>query len=173
MNLEKLVLKTRRLKLVPIDLDFKGVILNSFTSEITKYMYPQPTGEIADTIKFIVTGMDGLKYGTNLQMVIVSKKKKEFIGCVGLHNLISKQPEIGIWVKKDAHGNGYGIEAVNRMIKWARKNLEFDYLKYPVDRKNISSRRIPEYNKGVIMKEYSEKNESGSILDIVEYWIKK
>jgi RimJ/RimL family protein N-acetyltransferase len=173
MNLEKLVLKTRRLRLVPINLDFKGVILNNFTSEITKYMYPQPTGEISDTIKFIVTGMEGLKHGTNLQLVIVSKKKKEFVGCVGLHNLLSKQPEIGIWVKKEAHGNAYGLEAVNRIIKWAKKNLEYDYLKYPVDRNNGSSRRIPEFNKGIIMKEYKEKNEKGDVLDIVEYWIKK
>lgn len=173
MNLEKVVLKTSRLKLVPINLDYKLFILNNFTTDITKYMYPQPTGEIKDTIKFISTAMDGLKHGTNLQLVIISKRKKEFIGCVGLHNLLSKQPEIGVWIKKDAHWHGYGIEAVTKLIKWARKNLEYDYLKYPVDRQNTSSRKIPERNNGIIMKEYKEKNESGNVLDIVEYWIKK
>lgn len=173
MNLETLVLKTRRLKLVPIDLKFKGAISNSFTPEIAKYMGPQPTGELKDIITFISTGMDGLKFGTNLQMVIVSKKKREFIGCVGLHNLLTQKPELGIWVKKDAHGNGYGMEAINGLIKWARKNLVFDYLRYPVDRNNFSSRRIPEHNKGVIMKEYKEINDIGNELDIVEYWIKK
>ncbi len=116
MNYNDLVLETRKLKIVPIDLDFKWVIFNNFTEEITKYMYPQPTGKIEDTIKFISSSMVGLENGTNLQMVIISKRRDEFLGCVGLHNLLSKKPEIGIWIKKEAHGCGYGLEAVSRII---------------------------------------------------------
>lgn len=173
MRLDKIVLKSKRLKMVPISLNYKGYILHEFSDEITKYMHPKAATSMSEVVTFISAGMDALKYGSNLQMVVLHKKTKDFIGCVSLHNLLTPHPEIGVWIKENAQGNKYGLEAVNRLIKWARKNLDFDYLKYPVDRRNIASRSIPEYNKGIIMKKYKNLNEIGKELDILEYWISK
>jgi RimJ/RimL family protein N-acetyltransferase len=80
-------------------------------------------------------------------------------------------PELGIWTKKSSHNNGYGIEAMNGLIEWVNKNIKFDYLKYPVDKRNKASRRIPERNNGKIVKEYKNKGLGGKELDEVEYWI--
>jgi RimJ/RimL family protein N-acetyltransferase len=114
-----------------------------------------------------------MKEGTNLQLVIKHKDTKEYLGNVGLHHLDQKNPELGIWIKKEAHGCAYGLEAITGVIEWAKQNLDFNYLKYPVDRHNIPSRKIPERNNGVIRREYLEKNTVGKELDIVEYWIYK
>jgi hypothetical protein len=54
---------------------------------------------------------------------------------------------------------------------WAMVNLDFDYLIYPVDRRNLPSRKIPESLGGSIKAEYEKTNASGAVLDILEYRI--
>jgi len=36
-------------------------------------------------------------------MVITNKNEDEFIGCIGLHNINTLTPELGIWTKKLSH----------------------------------------------------------------------
>jgi RimJ/RimL family protein N-acetyltransferase len=88
-----------------------------------------------------------------------------------LHHIDTRTPELGIWVKKAAHGHGYGREAITGLTGWAMQNLDFDYLVYPVDRRNLPSRRIPEALGGVIEAEYTMTNASGNLLEILEYRI--
>jgi [ribosomal protein S5]-alanine N-acetyltransferase len=108
-----------------------------------------------------------------LVLAILEEEKSEFLGLAGLHNIKSKTPEIGIWIKKSAHGNKYGLEAITAFIHWAKTNIDYTHLRYPVDKRNIASRRIPEMNGGIIMKEYKKINQRGFELDEVEYWIYK
>jgi RimJ/RimL family protein N-acetyltransferase len=173
MNLLDTKIETNRLLLVPINLSYAGDIFRNFTAEITLYMYPKPAKQIDETLEFINSSLKGLANGTNLQLVIIGKVAKEFIGCAGLHDVGQIDPELGIWTKKASHGNGYGLEAITAMIAWARSNIQFEYLKYPVDKRNYPSRRIAEFNGGVMKKEYRKVNQSGFELDEVEYWIFK
>ncbi|AIO19597.1 hypothetical protein KQ51_01723 [Candidatus Izimaplasma bacterium HR1] len=173
MDYRNTIITTKRLSLIPITFDHTDVCFSNFTKDIAKYMYPQPSNNKADTIDFISSSVKTMKEGTNLQLVIKHRHTDEYLGNVGLHHLDTATPELGIWVKKDAHGIGYGNEAIVAIIEWAQKNIEFEYLKYPVDRGNISSRKIPERNNGVIKKQYVTKNAIGKELDIVEYWIYK
>lgn len=171
IELQSVCIISSRLVQIPINEDYVKDIFENFTEEITRYMYPQPTGDIKDIEKFVSESMKGIKNGTNLQMVILSKSTEKFLGCSGLHNLNQKNPELGIWLKKEAHGNQYGYEAIKSLVSWARENIEFEYLKYPVDRNNYASRRIPEKLHGRIAKEYKSENINGGELDTVEYWI--
>ena len=59
------------------------------------------------------------------------------------------------------------------LITWARNSLDFNYLVYPVDKRNIASKRIAELNGGKIKAEYKKVNLVGFELDEVEYWIYK
>lgn len=170
MNLLNVKIFTPRLLLKPISMDYKEVIFSEFTEEITTYMYPRPAENITDTETFIQQSLEGLKKGTNLEIVILAKDSQEFLGCAGIHNL-NKEPALGIWLKKSAHGNRYGLEAITALKEWADKNLDYEYLIYPVDKRNIASRKIPESLGGKIVKEYEKLNLSGNILQIVEYWI--
>ena len=104
-------------------------------------------------------------------LAILRKDTREFLGCAGFHNPKSKTPEFGIWIKKTSHGNGYGKEAITALYDWVCGKFEFDYILYPVDKRNIASRKIPESLGGVIKKEYKEKNLVGFELDEVEYHI--
>ncbi|MEH2435865.1 MAG: GNAT family N-acetyltransferase [Nostoc sp.] len=82
-------------------------------------------------------------------------------------------PELGIWLKKSAHGHGFGREAIHVLKDWVDKNLEYNYLSYPVDKRNIPSRKIAESLRGKIFREFQQINKSGYLLDEVEYRIYK
>ena len=172
MNLLNVEIETNRLLLRPIGLEYKEEIFSEFTEEIATYMYPRPAKTIAETELFIKDSRKELKKAINLQLVILEKDSEEFLGCAGLHD-IDKEPQLGIWLQKSAHGNRYGLEAITAIKEWADENLDYEYLIYPVDQENIASRKIPESLGGKIVREYEKLNLSGNILNIVEYRIYK
>lgn len=166
-------IESDRLILVPISLDHGDVIFQEFTAEITTYMYPTPPKTPRDTEEFIESSQKKIEAGSDLVMAILNKKTQEFLGCVGLHKLDrdTKDPELGIWVKKIAHGNAYGREAVTAVKKWADENTNYEYIHYPVSKLNIPSRKIVESLGGKVVRELTKENQRGTILDEVEYLI--
>ena len=171
MDLSKVTIETERLLLVPMTLDHVKDIFAEFTIEITRYMYPKSPEKIEETEKFVTGAITGLIQGTNLQMVVLSKESKEFLGCAGLHGINSQPPEFGIWLKKTAQGNRFGFEVISALKLWADKNLDYNTLQYPVDKDNIPSRKIPEKLGGKIVRQYDEKSMSGIELHMVTYEI--
>ncbi len=173
MNTSNLIIKTERLNLIPISLDFCDDIFQEFTKNITTFMFPQPSGKKEDTIIFINNSLNKMKTGKTIQQVIINLESGEFLGCAGLHDINTKTPELGIWVKASAHGHKYGREAMHGLKDWADKNLDYDYIKYPVSVENISSRKIAESLGGKIEREYIDKNQNGGIMNSIEYRIYK
>ncbi|MCL4398174.1 GNAT family N-acetyltransferase [Patescibacteria group bacterium] len=166
-------IETGRLVLAPISREYAPVIFKEFTPEITTFMYPKPAEKIEDTYQFIDGAMEKDSRDEQLQMVILDKTTREFLGCAGLHEIKTRTPELGIWLKKSVHGSGLGREAVAALADWAQKNLDFDYLMYPVDKRNIPSRKIPESLGAVLAGELKQTNLSGRELDEVVYHIPK
>ena len=74
-------------------------------------------------------------------------------------------------IKKSAHGNGYGREAVHTLVNWSKKNINIDYFIYPVDRRNIASCKIPESLGGEVVEEFKAETSTSKILDKVVYKI--
>lgn len=169
-NLLKEIICTSRLKLKPISLVYKDIIFAEFTPEITTYMYPRPAKHISETIEFIDRSITELKSGQTLQTVIL-KKPSEFLGCAGLHNIETKTPELGIWIKKSAHGHKYGQEAMQGLKDWADKNLDYKYILYPAEKDNIPSRKVAELLGGKVGRRYQQKNLSGCRQNMFEYRI--
>ena len=164
-------IETDRLSLKLISLEYKDDIFREFSPEITIYMGPKPADSIQETIDFIDSSIKENSEGKTLQTVIVDKNTNEFLGCGGLHHIDSKTPELGIWIKKSAHSHGYGIEAMQALKNWADKNMEYEYIIYPVVDKNIASRRIPESMGGKIEREYDDVTGLGQKVLMVEYRI--
>lgn len=152
-NIHKLTIETERLVLMPITMEYAEDIFTEFTQEITTYMSPKPAKGISETEKFIQESIDKMMTRKNYQAVILDKFSKEFLGCVGLHMKNPKAPELGIWIKKSAFGKKIGREAVAWVSDRAQKNLEFEYVVYPVDKDNIPSRKIAESIWGIVEKD--------------------
>lgn len=147
-------------------------IFSEFTEEITRYMSPSPARNIEETIAFISRIGEGMKKGRDLVCVILKKESGEFLGCCGFHGYaLPATPELGIWIKKSAHGHRYGREAIKVLVDWALRTVQFESLVYPVDRANIASRKIPESLGGTIVRERMAKRMNGGSLDEVLYRI--
>lgn len=171
MDTSGVVIETGNLILKGIGFEYKDDIFREFTEEITVYMFPKSPEKIEDTIEFIETAVKKNKEGSDFQVVVLDKRNKEFLGCGGIHHIDGKTPEFGIWIKKSAHGHNYGKEAVVALKEWADRNLDYEYLLYPVDVRNYASKRIAEFLGGKIAREYDEVNMSGDKLHLVEYRI--
>ncbi len=174
MSLENCILETARLRLLPMCERFAQDIFVSFTAEVTKYMIPSPPVVIEDTMDFINGTIKARKEGKEVAWAITDKTHGEFLGCVGAHKLNTTCPELGIWIKKCAHGHGYGLEAVTAAADFARGHLgeKLEHLVYPVDVRNPASIRIPERLGGIAVNRYVQYLSEEKDLDIVEYHIK-
>ena len=170
-SLLNIQIECNRLLLKSISLAYKKPIFKNFTEEITTYMYPRPAKNTGEAASFIKNSLEGMKNEHELILVILKKDSQEFLGCAGIHRINTKHPEFGIWLKKTAHRNGYGLEAITTMKNWCEDNLDCEYFTYPVDEENYPSRRIPEKLGGEIVKTYQKRNLSGRILNLVEYRI--
>lgn len=165
-------IETKNLILVEMNLDYVEDIFREFTEEITVYMNPGPPQKIEDTISFVTKSIQNNKQKIDLNVFILSKKKREFLGNAGLCEINTPTPVLGIWIKKSAHGHGYGLEAIKGLKEWAERNLSYDYLRYPVMPDNYPSRRIPESLGGQVGSEYDKINLKGQKVHLLEYRIK-
>ncbi len=171
MNLLSVIIESERLKLVPTSDKYAQDIFKEFSDELTVLMYPKPAKKIEETLSFINISRRAMEKGEQLQVVILNKLTNEFIGHGGVSKFNTDTPELGIWIKKSAHGHKYGREAVKSLKEWIDKNKSYKYIIYPVDSRNIPSRKIAESLGGVIEDEYKKKNMAGNMLDEVEYRI--
>ncbi len=163
---------TERLILRPIHLNDIAPIAREFDEQIAQYMYPPAARSRMDVAPFIANSIEGLSNNTNLQMVAMNKvSPDEFVGCIGLHEVDTHTPVLGIWLAKNFHRQGLGLEGIQALCGWAATEIECDYLKYPVDRANMPSRRIPESLGGEVEDEYDRITPDGRTLNIVEYRI--
>lgn len=164
---------TDRLILKPVTLKDANDMFAYFTINVTTYMYPKPADDISETIEYVSSCLD--RYEKKQEIVFIGRLKEtnEFIGCFGLHFMHTKTPELGVWIKVLSHGHHYGLEGMTAVAKYAKENLDYDYLIYPVDKRNSPSRNIPETLGGIIRDSYLEKGLGGNELNILEYHIFK
>lgn len=171
MNIAETTIITARLQLVPLTERFEDDIFRFFTLDITAYMIPQPTGDIRDTREFIQNAITARQNGTDLEFAIILTETGEFLGCSGLHEYHTPTPELGIWLKQEAHGHQFGKEAILGIMDFAASCLNPDYFIYKADRRNIASRRIPESCGGIMADRSEIRSDTGKQLDAIEYHI--
>ncbi|WP_192954862.1 GNAT family N-acetyltransferase [Gallaecimonas mangrovi] len=174
IDLASVTLSGPRLTLRPVsDMDAE-VMFNEFSPAVTRYMMPKPAADISETRAFISNSLALMAKQQELVLAITDNDSGDFLGVCGMHGRGTyHQPELGLWLKMAAHGNGYGREAIWQLCHWMVKNVDFDYAVYPVDKANIPSRRIPESLGGIIAGEVVKENMAGVLLDEVVYHLSK
>lgn len=170
-DLNNVIIESERLKLVPTSEQYAQDIFTEFTDEVTIFMFPKTPEKIDETLAFIRSSQEKMTKGEALEVAILNKATGEFLGHGGVSKLNTDTPELGIWIKKGAQGNKYGREAVTALKEWVDKNRKYRFIVYPVDKRNIPSRKIAESLGGVIEAQYHKPNMAGKILDEVEYRI--
>jgi RimJ/RimL family protein N-acetyltransferase len=171
VDLSTFLLESERLRLLLLQDSFAAAIFQEFTDAITEFMGPVTPASIADVLSFIEEARGKMTRGEDIDAAILLPGSDEFLGIVALHGVNTATPEFGVWIKKTAQGKHYGREAIHALARWALANLTVSCLSYPVDRRNIASRTIPESLGGRIEREYKWTKASGKVLDLVEYRI--
>jgi RimJ/RimL family protein N-acetyltransferase len=83
--------------------------------------------------------------------VIRRRDSKECLGMAALEEYDTESPELGLWMKESAHGQGFGREVVAAVAEWAHNTLCKKSFIYPVAVQNTASRRIAEGLHGEII----------------------
>lgn len=161
-------IKTEHLTLQPVEDTYIDDILEHFTSEVTRYMPFNPQGNRQDIVNFVNESKRTLSENTDLVMVVLDSNG-DFIGCCGIHNITDESIELGLWLKKNSQGQGFGTEIIKSLIEFLENNFTFKYILYPVDEENIMSRKIPEKLGFSPAKKYKKTKDSAPDLSIVEY----
>jgi len=84
-------------------------------------------------------------------LVIRRLDNKECLGMCSFEDADSVSPEVGLWLKETAHGQGFGQELVAALIRWGYATLGKESFIYPVAVQNTASRRIAEKLHGEII----------------------
>lgn len=162
-------IETKRLKLVSVSGKYKDEILREFTPQITRYMPYTPNGNEEEVQDFLDKAKLGLINGADFVFASIHKDNEIFLGCCGIHNITEDAMELGLWLKTDVHGQGFGTEIIEGLINFIEGNLKFNYLIYPVDKENAPSRRIPEKLGFSVFGAYKKAKDENTFLNIIEY----
>jgi RimJ/RimL family protein N-acetyltransferase len=87
----------------------------------------------------------------NFSFVIRRLDNRECLGMASFEGADSVSPELGLWLKESAHGQGFGREVVAALVEWGHATLGKESFLYPVAVQNTASRRIAEYFRGEII----------------------
>jgi len=123
------------------------------TLTLTRYMSfdPAPSADVFETIwRGWLPKIDA---GEDFAFTIRDRATNSFLGLAGLHRTSDVEPELGIWIREDQHGHGYGFEAVQAVALWAAGTFKSSAFIYPVAKENAPSRKLAEALGGVVVSE--------------------
>lgn len=147
-------------------------ILKEFNQDITRYMVPAPLTSLSQVMHFIGTVNQFKRENKALILAVLHPITRAFYGIVALVSRTDKTtPELGIWIKASVHGNKFGTYAIHAISAWAQHAILAEHLIYPVDKRNVASRKIAESLGGEIIEERLTNKEDGGVLDEVVYEI--
>lgn len=90
--------------------------------------------------------------GPNMFSFVIRRlDKRECLGMASFEGADSVSPELGLWLKESAHGQGFGREVVAALVEWGHTTLGKRSFIYPVAVQNTASRRIAEKLHGEII----------------------
>ncbi len=169
-DLKTITLKSDRLDFQSVDLSLAETIYETFTPEVARFMIPRAPMIPAESEQFLRETLTRVTEGREIVLAIRDAHTGRFLGLCGIHaRADAREPELGIWLREDAQGQGYGTEAIGALIQWGSRHLVCDRFRYPVSRHNQASRRVAEANRGVLLHERTVTGDGGNCLDEVVY----
>lgn len=139
-----LQLSTRRTSIRPfVPEDAPGIFAN-ISPGITRFMAwhpPETEAAFADVWR---GWLKAIEDGSELHFTARYRNDDRFLGVIGMHAALTDTPELGIWLRSEAQGLGFGRELIGAIIGWASASFSIRYFVYPVAEENIASRRIAE-----------------------------
>jgi len=126
--------------------DVTALLMHFGNSEVVKFIGMQPIKTIEQANEWLrwmggfFAAKDGLRWGISL------RDTEEFIGSAGLHhwNREAHYAEIGCDIAHPYWGNGYGQEAMRRLIEFGWENMKLNRIEADVVKGNMRSMHVLE-----------------------------
>ena len=144
-------IESARLSIKPFTADDADAAFPCITPSLTRFMSWEPAASRAEFDSIWRSWLPKIADGADFVFAIRQRKDAQFLGLVGLHHVGNASPELGIWIREDCHGQGFGREAVGLVAQWASQALAVASFIYPVAEANQQSRRIAESLGGVVI----------------------
>lgn len=142
-------IQTPRLSLRPFAMGDAEELFACITPGMTRFMSWDPPAWEDYVARCEALVGDGGR--TEVQFVVRRTDTTECLGVTAVERPAADLPELGVWLKAAAHGQGYGFEAVEATVRWASATLGSKGFVYPVATQNIPSRKIVERLGGAVV----------------------
>jgi RimJ/RimL family protein N-acetyltransferase len=144
-----IVIQSPRLHLSQFQMLDAQDVFGCITLAITKFMpwKPPSWSEYVARCEKRVQAPEPNKFS----FVIRRLDNRECLGMASFEDADSVSPELGLWLKESAHGQGFGLEVVTALVQWGHATLGKESFTYPVAVQNTASRRIAENLHGEII----------------------
>jgi RimJ/RimL family protein N-acetyltransferase len=139
-----IAIKSSRTLIKPFTPVDTGDVFECMTPSMTRFMSWEPPASPADFAQLWKSWLPSIHNRTDFHFVVRSSTDGRCLGVVGLHAASTPHPELGIWLREDIHGQGFGREVIGAVLAWTTKSVEPEYFEYPVAEENLASRRIAE-----------------------------
>jgi len=144
-----IVIQSRRLQLSQFQMTDAQRVFRCITPAIAKFMPWEPPSwsEYLARCQKRVQAPEPNQFS----FVIRRLDNRECLGMASFEDADSVSPEVGLWLKESAHGQGFGTEVVAALIEWGNTTLGKQSFIYPVAVQNTPSRRIAEKLHGEVI----------------------
>jgi len=148
------LIRSPRLRLRSFEMaDAEGVFA-CITPAVARFMTWEPPNSFAEFAAQRQAMLDAKDPG-NLSLVIRQDDNSECLGVAALESADAPCPTLGLWLKVEAQGCGYGREVVGALVGWASHHRRAEGFHYSVAAENVRSRRIAESLGGVIISHHA------------------
>lgn len=169
MDLSILDIETERLHLRAYrDADAQE-IFEAMTPEVARYMSFEPSRDVDEILSLGRIWTTNQRAGKEVSIAVRRREGGKFLGMCGLHYRDDPEPEVGIWIRADAHRQGFGREAVGSIVRYAGGVLGEASVVYPVVAENMPSRRVAESLGGEVFDRRTMTKPSGVTYEMVVY----
>jgi RimJ/RimL family protein N-acetyltransferase len=144
-----IVIQSPRLQLSQFQISDAEEVFACITPAITRFMRWEPPS----WSEYMARCEERLRAPepNTFSFVIRRRDGNECLGMTAVETCDTESPELGLWMKESAHGQGFGREVVTAVAEWAHETLGKESFIYPVAERNIASRRIAERLHGEII----------------------
>ena len=147
-SVASIAFQSARLQFAQVQVQDADELFDCISPAVAKHMSWEPPSSRAEFYTRIARTQRDTEH-ESYQFVVRRRYTHECIGKCAVDNVIAAAPEIGLWIKEDSHGFGYGTEIVNTIVDWAAEYLSKTALTYPVALGNIASLKIAEKLGGI------------------------
>ncbi len=108
--------------------------------------WANPAPDVTMSEEFARTAAAEFAERKTLVILIWNRQTDQLLGSSGFHDIKWEIPsfETGYWLRKEAIGQGYIVEAVNALTRYAFQFLGAKRLAIHCDKDNFKSRAVPE-----------------------------